>query len=1360
MHKLLQRQLEKHTDFADSIPEEWREFIDAVDRSYQQADADRALLEKSLELSSQELTEKNEQLERDILELEQTEKALRTSEAKYRALFENVPAGVYQTTPDSKIISANPALVRMLGYETEEELREMDIAQDLYMNPEERRLWQTEVESEGELLNTEVRLRRKDGQTVTALENSRVIYDERGVVSHYEGTLIDITERKRAEEALHKSEALFHSLIESLPQNIFSKDLEGRFIFANQNYCAVEGKSPADIVGKTDFELHPPQLAQQYRADDRYVIENEEVLEKVEIHQPLGGERFYVQIIKTPLYDSEGRVAGILGIFWDITESKRMEEALRESESRFRELFNGTPACCWTFDRDGVILDWNRACENLYGWTAEQAIGKTMYELMVKDENLTKTKEAIAAVFRGEVNEGLEFEDQCANGALCNVLTNHYPIKDAQGQIVMGICAELDITERKRAEKDLQESEARNRALLNAMPDLMLLNSKEGIYLDYHASSTQNLPLPSDDLLGKSVRDVLSAPLAEKLLRLFEQALQTGEPQTIEYKLPVAEGETHYFESRVVACGEDKVLSIVREISERKRAEAERERLLATLQRRNTQLRTAAAISTSAITVLDPNELMKHAVNLIQERFNFYYVGMFLTDESGEYAILRAGSGEAGQKMLAAGHKLTVGGKSMVGWCIAHAQARIALDVGKEAVRFDNPLLPDTRSEMALPLLSIERCIGAVTVQSDEEVAFSEEDIAVLQSMTDQLAIAIENARLFESEREQLRLAQTLQEVGKLLTTTMSLKEVYEHIFDLLARVVEYDSVSVQILEPGGGMYMAAGRGFPDMELAREVCHFDVWREKEREEFAEEWRQRKVMIISDTANSADWVVVPGTEYIRSWIGAALFVKGELVGILTVDSTTPNAYNEKVGETVIAFANQAAIAIENTRLHRQAWREVAERRRAEKALRKHAQRLQILQEIDRAILTAQSSAEIAEVARRGIEQLLPCEYTSISTLDFERGEGVVLATNIMGEKMYAGMKTAIMPELMNIAKELRQDKIYSVDDIRAVSQPTRIERGLLERGARSYMHIPLFYRGDMIGIISCVSSIPSAFTLEHKEIVREVASSLSVAIEQARLREQVEHHAAELEQRVAERTAQLRATNRELESFSYSVSHDLRAPLRAVDGFSQALEEDYADVVDDIGKDYLHRIRAASQRMSQLINDVLYLSRVTRLGMHLKQVNLSELAKDVVTELRLRDAEREVEFIIEDEVFAQADDRLLRIALENLLGNAWKFTSKHERARIEFGVTEQDGETVYFVRDDGAGFDMNYADKMFTAFQRLHRISEFEGTGIGLATVQRVIHRHGGRIWAEGAVEQGATFYFTLPAHQDEECNDS
>jgi PAS domain S-box-containing protein len=247
----------------------------------------------------------------------------------------------------------------------------------------------------------------------------------------------------------------------------------------------------------------------------------------------------------------------------------------------------------------------------------------------------------------------------------------------------------------------------------------------------------------------------------------------------------------------------------------------------------------------------------------------------------------------------------------------------------------------------------------------------------------------------------------------------------------------------------------------------------------------------------------------------------------------------------------------------------------------------------------------------------------------------------------------------------------------------------------------------------------------------------------------------------LERRVAQRTAEavdsnqkLESANKELEAFAYSVSHDLRAPLRSVDSFSQIILDEYSEKLDEDGVKYLRRIRAGAQNMGQLISDLLNLSRVSRGPLTRKPLNLSSIASMVVNELRDQEPRRIVQVEIAPDIPANGDAPLLRVVLTNLIGNAWKFTGKHEKACLEFGVTSENGVVVYFVRDNGAGFDMAYASQLFAPFQRLHQVTEFAGTGIGLATVQRIVHRHGGRIWAESSVGDGATFYFTLAAESD------
>ncbi|MBX3083251.1 MAG: hypothetical protein KF716_16585 [Anaerolineae bacterium] len=313
-------------------------------------------------------------------------------------------------------------------------------------------------------------------------------------------------------------------------------------------------------------------------------------------------------------------------------------------------------------------------------------------------------------------------------------------------------------------------------------------------------------------------------------------------------------------------------------------------------------------------------------------------------------------------------------------------------------------------------------------------------------------------------------------------------------------------------------------------------------------------------------------------------------------------------------------------------------------------------------------------------------------------------------------------------------------------IRAADQTNKDYHQLLETmGADTLLLAPINTLEGTWGLLLVFLRDTSLFIEDDLHFVVLLAQQNAIFLANSTLIQEMRKVNTELESKAA----QLSASNRELESFSYSVSHDLRSPLRALDGFSKLLEEDYADSLDDQAKRYVTRIRANSQRMGQLIDDLIELAHWTRSELRHEQVDLSAVARTVIAELKDQQPERVVNYEIEDGIVVVGDTRLLRVVMHNLLGNAWKYTAKKPAADIKFGMLKRENNSVYYVRDNGAGFDMTYADKLFGVFQRLHNTEEFAGNGIGLATVQRIIQRHGGKIWAEAAVNQGATFHFTL-----------
>lgn len=555
-----------------------------------------------------------------------------------------------------------------------------------------------------------------------------------------------------------------------------------------------------------------------------------------------------------------------------------------------------------------------------------------------------------------------------------------------------------------------------------------------------------------------------------------------------------------------------------------------------TLERRSQLLQVAAEVSRAASAILDPDELSQQVVELVQQRFGLYYVGLFLVDESGQHLILRAATGEAGREMLRAGHQFAVGNSSMVGWCVANRRARIALDVGEDAVHFKNPLLPDSRSELALPLISRGKPLGALTIQSSQGGAFSNEDIETFQTMADQLANAIQNARLYDQLEKELE---------------------------------ERKRAEMQVRQLNA-------------ELEERV---------ERRTLALKASEEKFRALADN----------NPLRIRRYDRDGRYLYANLV------SNEPDFEPEQIiGKTI---------------------REVV------------------------------ANPELTEMAERCIKQV------------FETGQP---------------MQTE-----------------YQYDE-------------------NSYA---LWYLAPEFG--------------PDGEVISVVTTTLDIS------------ERRHMEDELRARTLELQASNRELESFSYSVSHDLRAPLRALDGFSRILLDDFHDSLPEDGKGYLNRIREAAQHMAQLIDDMLRLSRITRAEMSHDPVNLTEMAHRILETLRRDEPIRNVQANVQEGLLANGDEGLLRMVTENLISNAWKFSAKTDPTKIEVGKTLIDGKETFFIRDNGVGFDMAYADKLFAVFQRLHSPGEFPGTGVGLAIVQRVIHRHGGRIWAKSEPGKGATFYFTL-----------
>ena len=421
-------------------------------------------------------------------------------------------------------------------------------------------------------------------------------------------------------------------------------------------------------------------------------------------------------------------------------------------------------------------------------------------------------------------------------------------------------------------------------------------------------------------------------------------------------------------------------------------------------------------------------------------------------------------------------------------------------------------------------------------------------------------------------------------------------------------------------------------------------------------------------------------------------------------------------------------------------------DITERKRAEDQLRRTAERLRTLHDIDQAVLAARSPSEIARAALGRLRRLIPCQRCSVTLFGFDDGQVHVVAGYT------GGVPLASLPiplSAFSSGETLRRGVIRYVEDLASVEDRPPIYETLLAEGVRSLLVVPLLVDGEAIGELNLGMGDPGAIEPEHRDIAIEVATPLAIAIQHARLRDELRRRTGELERRIAERGAELRTALHELEAFAAAVSHDLRAPLRQVNGFAQLLLDEYGRRLDEPARHYAEQVRDGARGLEAQMDALLLLARVSRQDLLRRPTDLTTVVEDVLLQLQPEWEQRQVDWRVERLPVVDCDPSLARLAVQHVLANAVKFTRTRPRACIRVVPAVHEGLAGLAVQDNGVGFRMTYADKLFTVFQRLHRADEFEGAGVGLALVRRIAERHGGRVWAEAEVGQGATFHLLL-----------
>ncbi len=1259
----------------------------------------------------------------DITWRKQAEQSLRESEHLFRTLAETAAVGIYIYQGD-RCVYLNPTAQATGGY-TMEEMLGMKVGEAVHPDFQETVRERAAARQRGETPPSRYELK------IIAKSGQERWLDVMTAVINYQGapavlvTSFDITERREMEEALRESQQLLSSITRNITEGIYRSTPDRGLIYVNEAFVKMFGYDSAQEM------LKIPSAAMydnpQRREELRKVIEQRGRFVDQEIKfKRKDGSFFWGLNSSIAIHDDEGRVLYYDGAIWDITERRKMEEALRESESLFRTLAETAAVGIYIY-RGTRFIYVNSTAGVITGYSIQELLSMNVWDVFHPDVRDLVRERALARQRGEEVPSTYEARLVGKNGEekwvhiTARVITY-------QGERAVLITA-FDITERRRAEEALRESEAMFRTLAEAVA--------VGIYI-YREGRLVYANPAAEAIGGYSKEELLSLDPWESVHPDYRDEIKRRNiarlkgdlsPSRYEMKILTKAGEERWVDVTTAVINyqrQSSVLATSFDITERKRAEE--------------ALRESQRFA-QQITDLIPDVVYVYD---IEEQRNVYAnrnIGLSLGYTQEEIESL--GAGFMPQAMHTDDWPLfldqlnfvsSLGDGEILGfeyrmrhkdgeWRWFHSRdtvfSRLSDGSVKQIIGTATDITERKRAEDALR-------------ESEERFfkAFNASPMSMgINRLTDGAYIDVNEAALRESgfSREEL-LGKTPEELGIWMTTEdrrrMALvmrKEGRIRDFEVRHRRRSGEErislMSAEIIETAGQKCLLT-TAFDITERKRAE---DALRESE-ERFSKAFQASPLTMT--IAALDDGCIIAANE---SFLRATGFRREEVVGRtatelgLWADPQEREDFMRRVieqgeardvemvnrtksGEERTGLLSGVVIELGGEQCVLFTGSDITERKRAERALRESEKRFRALIENSfDVIIMFDASGKIL--------------YTSPSV------------TRVLGyypEELVG----RIGIDLLHPQEMKRSAKIFD--------RITRNPRSVVEVTNK------LLHRNGSYRTLQVIGT-----NLLDEPGVEAVVSNLRDITDRVEAEEEVRRLNEELEHRVVERTAQLQAVNRELEAFSYSVSHDLRAPLRSIDGFSLALLEDCGHQVDETGRDYLNRVRAASQRMGHLIDDLLNLSRITRSDMHRERIDLSALARTIVEEMRATGPLREVEISIEPGLFVEGDPRLLRVALENLLGNAWKFTGRQERASIEFGSARNEGETIFYVRDNGAGFDMNYSDKLFGAFQRLHSMNEFKGTGIGLATVQRIIHRHGGRIWADGAVDRGATFYFTL-----------